>query len=126
MPTLEDKQREHLLSGFLDKCEMAYVIPTWYSPILAVKFSGTVKNEAFNFFLLFLSLEKLEGVSTDENQKVKKYRIPPGTEINLKTLSCRLSALNILLAKYSNRYSPHKVDSLKKANSSNQPSIYQH
>ena len=53
MSTLEDKQREHLLSGFLDEFEMAYVIPTWYLPILAVKFSGIVKNEAFNF--LFFS-----------------------------------------------------------------------
>lgn len=85
MSTLEDKQREHLLSGFLDEFEMAYVIPTWYLPILAVKFSRHCKERSFQFFLLFLSLEKLEGVSTDENQKVKKYRIPPGTEINLKT-----------------------------------------
>ena len=49
MSTLEDKQ-EHLLAGFLDEFEMTYVIPTWYLPILAVKFSGIVKNEAFNFF----------------------------------------------------------------------------
>lgn len=105
---------------------MTYVTPTWYLPILAVKFSGIVKNEAFNFFFLFLSLEKLEGVSTDENQKVKKYRIPPGTEINVKTLSCRLSTFNILLGIYLNRYSSDKVDSLKKVNGLNQPSIYQH
>lgn len=53
MSTLEDKQRENLLSGFLDKFEMTYVTPTWYLPILAVKFSGIVKNEAFNFFFFF-------------------------------------------------------------------------
>lgn len=49
MSTWEDKQ-EHLLSGFLDEFELAYVIPIWYLQILAVEFSGIVKNEAFNFF----------------------------------------------------------------------------
>lgn len=54
MSALEDKRREHLLFGFLDKFEeMAYVIPTWYSTILAVKFSSIVKNESFIFFSAF-------------------------------------------------------------------------